>query len=250
MLKSKLLLIIIYFCILSVAKSQTTQEIYHKYIEAIGGEDAIKSINSIQLNGILQTLNSPPEKTIVYRKRKELYRKETYRDTVMYSCDCYDGKYFWRLWENSANPKNVTSSQNTNKAWTIDDDAGGMSLFNELIEFQHYGSRIHKQEEVEENNKEYNVIRLTRRNLSMVDFYINKSTYLVDKTVEINSDDESRSYTLIDEYKKIGNLLIPHRSKMYMMGYLFSTTVYNKILLNPILTDSLFKCEKEKKSTF
>ncbi len=179
-----------------------------------------------------------------------MYRVETYSDTTIYICDCYDGHFFWRLTENSHKPRNVTSSQNVNKAWTIDDDAGGMPLLNDLIDFQYYGNKIYLKEDIEEDNKAYHVLRLIRRNLSVIDFYINKSTYLVDKTVEIGSNNEANSYSIIDEYKKIGNLLIPYRSKMYMMGYLFSTTIYNKILLNPILPDSLFKCEKEKKGAF
>lgn len=238
---------ILYFLLFvsGISQAQTAKEIYKKYMDTIGGEDNFKAINSLKIEANSKNFSDVTDKSIDYKKRKDLYRVEYYEDSSTYWCSCYDGKFFWRLGKKSIKPKNVSRSQNEDKAWTMDDEAGGDPLFNSLIEYQSYGNTIHLEESVEEDDKAYFVIRVTSKNLSSIDFYINKATYLLDKTMGVGQLGDTSSFSLVSDYKQVGNLLLPHKSVLYVMGHIFSTTMVDKITLNPEISDELFKCERK-----
>ncbi|MEA5140380.1 LolA-like protein [Arcicella rigui] len=238
---------ILYFLLFvsSISQAQTAKEIYKKYMDAIGGEDNFKAINSLKIEENSKNFNAETDKSIRYKKRKDLFRAEYYEDSSTYGCSCYDGKFFWRLGKKSTKPKNVSRSQNEDKSWTIDDEAGGEPLFNSLIEYQSYGNTIHLEESIEEDDKAYFVIRVTLKKLSSTDFYINKATYLLDKTVEISQSGDKGVMTFISDYRQVGNLLLPHKRVSHLMGHIFSTTMVDNITLNPEISDELFKCERK-----
>ena len=238
---------ILYFLLFvsSISQAQTAKEIYKKYMDAIGGEDNFKAINSLKIEENSKNFNAETDKSIRYKKRKDLFRAEYYEDSSTYGCSCYDGKFFWRLGKKSTKPKNVSRSQNEDKAWTIDDEVGGEPLFNSLIEYQSYGNTIHLEESVEEDDKAYFVIRVTLKKLSSIDFYINKATYLLDKTVEISQSGDKGVMTFISDYRQVGNLLLPHKRVSHLMGHIISTSMVDKITLNPEIPDELFKCERK-----
>lgn len=240
-MKKKLFVTFILLCFSKVGNSQTSEDIYNKYVLTIGGEEKVKDLSTIKYEGFTRSFKTEIDKFIVYRKRKDLYRSEVYKDSLLSFCNCYDGVFFWRFWGKSGITKNVTSSQNIEKAWTINDDSGGEALLNELIEYKNYGSKIELLNNESEGEKDFFVLKLIKRNFKATHFYINTKTFLIEKSIDTDNENNYRVY---DDYRKVEGILIPHRQSTYVFGSLFTTLQYSTIKFNLPLDDILFKCEK------
>ncbi len=223
-----LLLLPAFLCTLAV-HAQTADEIVAKYIDAIGGKDKIKQINSVYLEGSLQMMgNESP--TVVTVLNGKGYKTETdFNGQKM--IQCFSEKGGWAI-----NPMSGGSAEampdDAYKAGREQMDVGGA-----LLDYAAKGSTLTLQGKESDGYK----LLLVNKDKIATTYFIDPSTWYVTKILKKgNMMGQEVDITIkLSDYKKTDGYAIPYAIDTDLGQFSLSTTV-KKVELNKPVDPAIF----------
>ncbi len=221
------------------AQSHTTTDVYDRYIDAIGGTDAISKIKSVLTIELKISADKKKDSVITYKTDDMRYRTEFYEDLSLRYCSCFNGKYYWRTIPPSA-PQIINSSLNVDRAFTINDRKKNKPIINKLISFKEINAPINL---ISTDTSKFHIIEQTEvdgyRNL----YFIGKSDFILRKIEQYgnNSKFPMPLVLVLDDYRIVNSVLLPHNIKEEFSKYSSETQVLT-YQLNHIFEDKIFNC--------
>lgn len=222
------LLLPAFLCTLAV-HAQTADEIVAKYVDAIGGKDKIKQINSVYLEGNLQMMgNESP--TVVTVLNGKGYKTETdFNGQKM--VQCFTDKGGWAINPMSGgNPEAMP--EDAYKAGREQMDVGGA-----LFDYAAKGSTLTLQGKEADGYK----LLLVNKDKIATTYYIDPATWYVTKILKKgNMMGQEVDITIkLSDYKKVDGYAMPYTIATDLGQFALSTTI-KKVEVNKPVDPSVF----------
>lgn len=221
-------------------KAQTADEIINKYVEAIGGTESWKKVNSLVQSGTMTVQGMNIDLTI-----STLNGKGTRQDIVAMGMNNYmivtptEG---WRFFP--------IQGQQAPEAMTADDikeSQDGLDVTGALVEFKVKGHTADFLGKEDVDGTECFKIKLTQKGGKVETYFIDAKTYLLLKTVSIMkaNGQEAEVFTTFSNYQKLPEgISIPMSMSMPLAPGMNVDLVINKVEINKPIDESIFKVAK------
>jgi hypothetical protein len=218
--------------------SQDADEIVNKYINAIGGLEKIKAINTIKMTGKVTAGSMDIPFSEICKRPQMVIMESTIQGMTMKQV--YDGTQGWTINPFMGKKDPDLMSKDAEKAIQRNADFEG-----QLINYKDKGSKIELiGKEDLEGSQVYN-IKLTDKNNDITNYYIDADSYLVVKQNDKLKFDtkEISSESMLSNYKQVDGVLFPFsiqsKSPDNPMGD--AKIVVDSIQTNIPIDDSIFK---------
>jgi outer membrane lipoprotein-sorting protein len=190
------------------ANAQTAGEIIDRYIDAIGGRQALVKIETMKYDRtVINTENeatSQQSRKTIYRKRPYFYRTEDAETGRMFVSDGTDGWSGTR----AAGSDSITWRQASFVPRSPDLDFD--RLLGSFIDYDRKGYSAEYTGDVERDGVHLDIVTVTWREGHRWNFYFAASTGLCYGFSPNPNDPDS--FTRVDDYRRVGDLLVPHRN--------------------------------------
>ncbi len=223
------------------ALAQTAEQIIDRHIAAIGGRDAIAAVETLRyVRTVLNTeegVTTEQSRRTFYRKRPYLYRSEDAQTGRVY---IFDGNTAW-----SGQPAADSDSIQWEEASFVlrRRDLDFDRLFGSFINYAAKGHQAEYTGVVELDGARLESVRVTWKEGERWLFYFAPSTGLCYGFAA--NPEEPDNVVRIDDYRRVGDLLIPHRNttidRLPDGGTRVHERVYSDIELNIALSGSVFR---------
>jgi len=215
--------------------AQTLEEILKKHTEALGGEEALKAINSSEAEFEIKVPGGLSGTQKSYFKYPNKLRSETDLKVIR-SASAYDGQKGW-IQDANGQIRELAGKELEGVATDI-----YFSLYGYLFPERAKGKVEYLGREQSEGVN-YHVLKVTPEGADPVKLYINPQTYLIDKTV--TKPDIVEATTHFEDYKDVQGIKMPgsvHISSGDTTYDVNAKLIYAEF--NPPLSDSLFLAPK------
>ncbi len=226
------------------APAMEVDEIIAKNIEAIGGLEKIKSVNTLQMFGKshVQSLEFPFTMT---QMRPNRLRVETtiQGQTVI---QALDGEKGWYINPMSGSTEPQEMPEEAIKQMKLEADIDGF-----LVDYQDKGYKVEfKGEEDVEGTPAYQLTVTDTADLH-VDIYLDVE-YFLDIKWTIKGESEGNTYEVdlyFSDYKEVNGMVEPHAMETKMGGQLVSQITIDSMSFNPEIDSTMFNMPaKEEKA--
>ncbi|MFT3934616.1 MAG: hypothetical protein QM726_13415 [Chitinophagaceae bacterium] len=215
-------------------KAQTADEIVSKYIDAIGGKDVIKKINSVYLEGSVQVMGGDNPTTVTILNGKG-YKTES-EFNGMKAIQCYTDKGGW-----SVNPMSGGAAeampQEIYNAGKDQIDVGGA-----LFDYAAKGSTVTLQGK---EGKTYK-LKLVTKEKSETTYFIDDATFLLSKVTKKATmmGNEVEVNVSMTDYKKTDiGYSVPYTIGTDLGQFQLTTTI-KKVEINKTIDPTIFNMPK------
>jgi outer membrane lipoprotein-sorting protein len=216
----------------------SVDDIVKKHIDANGGMDKIKALQSVKMSGKLVMGGGQMEMTTtIEMKRPNLMRS----DTVFQGqsvVQAYDGKTAWTI-----NP--FTGGADAQKM--NDDEAAALiertDMDGLLIGYKEKGHKITLSGKEDLAGKPAYKLIVVKKNGKTTTIYIDATSFMEVKRVETGKfmDNEMEMETFISDYKPVNGFLMPYSMDTKTGGNSVFTLTLDKIEANVAIDDAIFK---------
>jgi hypothetical protein len=216
--------------------AQTVDEIVAKNIEAKGGVDKLKSVQSMKLTGTLagRGVESP---FTIWSKRPNMARQETkMQGTPMVRA--FDGSTAWMMIGSEAQEISGHQAQTTREQAEFDSP---------LLDFKAKGSTVELVgTETIGDTKVYH-LKLTTKNGMVQHYFLDAATGLEKQTaVTLEQGPQSvKVVTDLSDYRDVDGIKVPFTVKQTVNGTPASTLTVEKVEFNIPIDETLFKMPKK-----
>ncbi|MBS1601689.1 MAG: DUF4292 domain-containing protein [Bacteroidetes bacterium] len=216
-------------------RAQTADEIVDKYVDAIGGKSAIGSINSLVIESSVNVMGTDaPSKTYILPGKGFKSETDFNGNTIV---NCVTDKGAWGI-----NPMAGQTSATALPDAQAKTMRGGMYIGGPLVD---YASKGYKVELAGKDGSDYK-LKVTSAGGVNVVYYINTSTYLIDKSVaniEMGGQSVEVS-TVFGDYRKTGEgVTLPYKQDVSYPQFTVSIT-NTKIEANKTVDPAIFEMPK------
>jgi outer membrane lipoprotein-sorting protein len=225
----------------ALAAGETADEIVAKNIQARGGLEKIKGVQSMRMTGSMR-LGDERLPTSLELKRPNKSRWEFTLEGQT-AIQAFDGKTAWMImpFEGQTEPQIMTDQEAKDIEMQADVDGP-------LIDAAAKGNTIELAGKEKIEGVEAWHLRITRKNGDTRDLYLDAKTYLPILAVSTRTNDgqtvEIRSK--IGDYRSVGGLMLPHSFEASASGVPQTQALeFQKIELNVPLDDSRFAMPKK-----
>lgn len=231
-------IIVLFIFVLGSAFSQSVDEIIAKHLQAKGGIEKLKAVNSVKMIGkvITQGIEMP---FVMYFKRPNLMRSEA-EFQGQKVVNIYDGEKVWMInpFMGSGEPMEVTGVQAESAKEQADFDGP-------LVDYKEKGIKIELLGKEDVEGTPTYKLKVTLKNGKERIYYLEANSFLeikTESTVEIQGNPVTVN-ALLSDYKEVNGLKFPF-SIQTSGGPSSTHIIFEAIELNPELEDSLFKVSK------
>jgi hypothetical protein len=189
-------------------KAQTAEEIIDRYIEAIGGRQAVASIETMKY---VRTVLNTQDGTTIQQSRRTIYTKRPYfyrtEDADTRRIYISDGMSAWSG-RAVADSDSIIWREASFVLRSPDLDLD--RLFGAFIDFARKGYRAEYAGMSEREGAQLHIVTVTWKEGHHWDFYFDSSTGLC---YGFNPNPNGpEGFTRVDHYRRIGDVLVPHRN--------------------------------------
>ncbi len=225
--------------------AQTVDEIIAKNVEARGGKDKLKSIQSVKITGRM-TLGPDGEAPFVWKwKRPSMLRME-FTVQGMTGIQAFDGKGGWMVMPFLGKKDPEAMSDDDIKE--VEDQA---DFEGPLVNYKEKGNQVELAGKESIEGTEAYKIKLTRKSGDVSYIYLDSGAYL-----EIKEEGKRKLHgqeieyeSSSGDYKDIGGVMIAHSIESKPKGAPAGQTItFDKIEMNVDLPDAEFKMPEVKKT--
>ena len=217
------------------AQSPTVDDIVAKNLAAKGGVEKLRAVTSVRTAGRMKTPRGSVTVTN-WTKRPNWMRREVVADGQT-QVVAFDGKTLWGINPLLSPKPQVITGPGAERTLKDADDFDSA-----LLDYKEKGSKI---ELVPGDGAGKGAIqlRLTKKNGSVQDLFLNASTFLEDRiTMEIEQGGRKAVVaTELSNYKEVDGMMVPFTVRQTFNGQLQGEVVYDRIQFNLPLGDELFK---------
>ena len=228
----KLILSLLAIASFTISYAQTAEEIVNKHIEAIGGAENWKKINSLVMEASIKAQGAEIKLT-----RTHLHNKAMRMDIAVMGMNGYSiitQKEGWNFMPfqgqtkyEAMTPDDVKSSQDE------------LSILDEFITYKDLGKKLEYLGKDDLEGTECFKLKLTDKEGEEITYWLDPSNYYTLKQsqkVKANGK-EMESVTTFSNYKKIEEGIV----YAFSLGGDWGDTEINKITINPKIDESIFK---------
>jgi outer membrane lipoprotein-sorting protein len=221
----------------SAAASPTAQSIVEKNIEARGGMDKIRSVQTLRMTGTMLVGDERLPTTIEWKRpNKTRWEFEADGQTAI---QVFDGKKGWTLmpFEGNRDAEEMSDRE-------LEDVALQADLDGPLVEAEAKGNRIELIGKEDAEGRPAWELKVTRKNGDERYVYIDAETYLQTLTVTKRTVDgrEIEIRSVIDDYRSVDGLQLPHSFDASAEGMPQGQSLrFSKAEVNVPIDDSRFQ---------
>ena len=233
-----------FFTFAQAESSVTVDELIRNHVKAMGGEEAIEKVKSIQYK--LQI--TEPTFTVdgVYSADRDMHmRINIYKDGKVVYVEAFDGKKGWEA-ESENGPRNDSTPEGNAGLWH------GIVMPNKLFglhEMESVGNKVSLEGREILDGINYYVIKLTMKDGFAIHYYINPDNWRIERSRDVTAlhpdvDASKKSFeTRYSDYRMQDGVLRSFRSEKYDLnsGEKVQTTVVQSITTNPELDPKMFE---------
>ena len=232
---------VLFLVMAGIAFGQTVDDIVKKSIEARGGYDKIKSINTYKMTGkvMAQGMEMP---IIMIKKRPNLTRMDiSMQGQTM--VQAYDGETAWMINPFMGDPTPQTMPETQAKSMKEDADFDG-----QLVDYKKKGHKVELMGKEDMEGTEVYKLKLSLKNGDIQYIYLDSEYYLpLKSTAKIKRGEaEIESVSYLSDYKDVSGLMIPFSIEQKMNGNIAAQITIEKVETNVAVPDSLFKMPEKK----
>ena len=190
----------------SAAWAQTADEIIQKNIDAKGGREKIKAVQTVRMSGKMMMGGGMEAPMVMELARPGKLRME-FTFQGMTGIQAYDGKSGWAVMPFMGKKDPEPMSPDDLKQVEDQADIDGM-----LVDYKEKGHQVEYLGKDEVEGTPVHKIKVTKKNGDLVTLYLDADSYL-----EIKADgktsvrgQEVEGETVFGDYKEVGGLVFPH----------------------------------------
>ena len=216
------------------AQAQTADEIVNKHIEAIGGKDNWKKINSMKMEAGLSVQGMDVPVTIYQIHNKGQRQEFTVMNMTGYSIITNEGGWNFNPMGGQTKPEPMTADE-------LKAAQDGLDIQGDMLDYAAKGHKIELLGKEDVDGTEAFKLKLTRKSGSEVINYIDPATYYIIRTVnkvKVNGQEVEQKINVSNYQKLPEGIVVPF--SMEMPGAPAPVMV-KKVEVNPTLDPALFK---------
>lgn len=240
----KLLVAVMVMALALPTKAQTADEIISNYLEATGGEDAWKGINSMKMTGVaaMGPQEFPFEQTVMADGRMHIQIDLQGQKFVP---QAFDGEQMWGM--------NFQSM----KAEAQDKEASDMykneskDIIDTFVGYKEKGYTAEKLEDKTVEGTDSFTIKLTKKPVvvdgkeeeNVTTYYFDKETFvpiMSETTAKSGPAKGMMSQTVYSDYQEAGDVYYAHSITSKFNGQVGQTIKIDKIDVNPEIDETIF----------
>lgn len=216
--------------------AQTATELAEKHINAIGGTKNVHAINTIKTSGNVTAGPGMEFPFTMYQKRPQFMYLES-SAMGMTLKQGFDGKTAWSINPFSGSDEVQVASPDESKGTREQADLDDI-----IMDYEKKGKKIDYLGEEELEGTSYYKLKVSH-NEDINYVYLNKENYLIYKitTKTFFQEKEVLSETILSNYKKVSEILMPHTIETKMDGNVVSSVNILNTEVNLKLDDEMFK---------
>ena len=217
-------------------KASRVDELIARNIEARGGLEKIKAIQSMRMTGVI-SIGDARMPSILEIKRPNKTRLDFTLEGKT-AVQAYDGTTPWVVFPWAGKPEPELASADDARDIEVLADMDGP-----LVDFRAKGNRVELVDRETVRDRDAWRLKVTRANGDVRDVYLDAKTYLQFLTVTQRTI-KGRSLeieTAIGDYREVGGVLLPHSFETSARGLAQKQSVqFDKIELNVAIDDARF----------
>jgi hypothetical protein len=216
------------------AQAQTADEIVNKHIEAIGGKDNWKKINSMKMEAGLSVQGMDVPVTIYQIHNKGQRQEFTVMNMTGYTIITNEGGWNFNPMGGQTKPEPMTADE-------LKAAQDGLDIQGDLLDYASKGHKIELLGKEDVDGTEAFKLKLTRKSGSEVVNYIDPATYYIIRTVnkvKVNGQEVEQKINVSNYQKLPEGIVVPF--SMEMPGAP-APVIVKKVEVNPTLDPALFK---------
>ena len=222
----------------TVVHAQTADEIISKYVTAIGGKSAVESVKSLYIEADVDVAgNNVPSTTWIVNGKGYKNEVEFGGSKIL---NCYTDKGGWTV-----NPMLGSTTAQPIPEEQLKSVKGQINVGGPLYDYASKGNKVELIGKDAGDSGDYK-IKLTTPSSVVVTIFINKKTYLIDKTVSTISaqgQDMETTVTFSDYRKLDGGFVFNFAQQVVLPMYTLSIT-NKKVEVNKPIDPSIFDMPK------
>ena len=244
MLRKALLWLLVGAAFASPAAAQTVDEVIAKHLEARGGLDKVKAVQSMRMTGKM-TVGPGIEAPIVL----EMKRPSSVRLDITFQgntgTQAYDGKTGWGI-----SPMAAKKDPEPMSADDIKDMEEQADMDGPLVDTKAKGHAVELMGKEKVEGSDAYKLKVTLKTGDLRYIYLDADSYLELKTEAKRTirGSEVETESVSSDYKEVGGLILPYTIQQGAKGQAQKQTItVDKIELNIPLDDARFKMPEAKK---
>ena len=238
MLRKSLLVGVFAFLLSSLLSAQTVDEIIAKNVQARGGMDKIKSVQTIRTSGTMSMgggMEAPGAMTV---KRPDMARLE-FTVQGLTAVQAYDGKNAWQImpFMGKKDPELMSADEKKDLEENADIDGP-------LVDYKTKGNKVELLGKEKLEGTDAYKLRVTLKNGDVMNVYLDADSFLeIKEEVKRNVRGTERELeSSMGDYKDVNGLLFPFSIENGVKGSQEKEKLtITKIELNVPVDDSIFK---------
>lgn len=241
-MKQFTLTLLLSFIIIATTSAQDVDDIIDQYLEKTGGKKEWRKLESMKMEGTVPTFGMEFPITIL-SKSPNLIRVEVAAMGMSVIPQAFDGKVAWL-----ANPMTGVSAPQKMSATDTKAMHSSTEFAPPYLDYKKKGHEIKLEGKKTVNGKECFKLVITKNKHNEKDevieyHYFDTATYLPVMVSNTGSFGEGKGKLVeryLSNYKKVGNLTIPHYIEVKMNGALSRQITINRIVLNETIDNRVF----------
>jgi outer membrane lipoprotein-sorting protein len=222
----------------SAAWAQTADEIIAKNIEAKGGRDKMKAVQSIRMSGKM-TMGGGMEAPVIMEMARPNKLRMEFTFQGMTGVQAYDGKTGWAVMPFMGKKDPEPMSGDDLKQVEDQADIDGM-----LVDYKEKGHQVEYLGKSEVEGTPVHKLKITKKNGDIATLYLDADSFL-----EIKAEGKTKmrgqeieGETTFGDYKEVNGMVIAHSIQSKMKGGPGpgQTITFEKIEINPDIPASRF----------
>lgn len=245
MLRKVLMMIFALFVVFAMQISaQTVDEIIAKNIEARGGLEKIKAVQSMKMTGIMSARGQQMPFSVQMERPNSVRVEFTFQGKAV--IQAYDGETGWKVMPFVGANEPAQMMDEDLKAIQEQADLDGP-----LVDYKTKGHKVELVGKEDVERIPVYKLKLTLNNGNVRYIYINTNTNLELKTSskQQNQGQEFEVDAFLSDYKDTNGLMMPYAIQQRVGGETVSTFTVEKVELNLDLDDSIFKMPEKSPQT-
>ena len=214
--------------------AQTAEEIVQKHIDAIGGAEALKKVNTVVMLGSMNVMGRDIELSMT-----QAHNKGSRTDINVAGMNNYElvtPTYGYRFFpvQGQTKPEPMTADE-------LKESTDDLDIQGNLLDFASKGHSVEYLGTEDLEGTEVHKVRLTRKTSGAQTYYIDPASYYIVRVVtkrKMNGQEMDLS-TDMSDYKDVNGLKMPHS-----ISQPFGTLVIKSIKVNEPVDESIFAAPK------
>jgi outer membrane lipoprotein-sorting protein len=222
----------------AAVQAQTADEIINKHLEARGGKDKIKAVQSARMTGKMVMTGQGIEAPITMELSRPNKMRMEFTIQGMTGIQAYDGKSGWSVMPFMGKTEPEAMSDEDMRQAEDQADMDGM-----LVDYKEKGHQVELigKEDVE-GTPAYK-LKVTKKNGDVVNVYIDAESYMdIKESGKVKArGQEIESQTTFGDFKKVDGLIFPYSIEQKPQGAPAGMVIaISKIEVNPTVDASRF----------